>query len=461
MLGEKVRHYIEKHRLLRQGDRVLVAVSGGPDSLCLLHLLRGISSSLQLELVVAHLDHQIRPEAGEEARLVKDLATSWSLPFTGASYNVPSMRSAAKLSEEEAARRARYRFLYQAARNHRATVIAVGHHRDDQAETVLLNLLRGTGPDGLAGMLPRRFLGKIRLIRPLLVVSREEIECYCRDHGLRSFTDRSNLEEKYTRNRVRLELIPHLEKEYNPRLKESLARLAVMAAADRRYLRAAAEKQLRKLSKIQGKSMLIDCRALNGLPEALRGRVARQALEQAVPGKRTGWKQVRKLLALAGSLATGKELSLPGGIQAYRSYGRVVIRPRGKNEDPMEPFPMEVPGRTLLPGMPYSIDARFCHPSALKWPPPPECAYIDYDTIPGELIIRTRWPGARFHPQGAAGSKKLKDFYIDRKVPRHSRDRHPLVTTGQNIVWVVGLRIGDPYRVTKKTRRVLVLQAVS
>ena len=459
MLVKKIIRYIERERLLRRGDRVLVAVSGGPDSLCLLHLLCTLKAPYGLSLIVAHLDHRIRPESRQEAEKVRRIAGSWGLPFEGAAVDLPAYRVVRKLSSQEASRIVRYRFPLEAGKRYGAGKIALGHHRDDLAETVLFNLLRGTGPDGLAGILPRRSLGPVELIRPLLGITREEIERYCREYELEPILDSSNLETVYTRNRIRLELIPHLEKNYNPRLKRSLADLAVLAAADRAYFDQVVQNRYERTVRRKRGKLLLDCAALAALPAALRGRVAYRALSEYIPAKQIGRRQVEQLLSLAEGQGPARQIFLPAGIRARRSYGCLILSPAAPAEK-RSPAPrsLQVPGRTAVPGEMLAVQASLCRPGELSWPPASRQAYLDYDSLPGPLQLRTRWPGARFYPQGAPGSKKLKDFMIDQKVPLHLRERLPLVAAGCKVIWVAGKRIAHPYRVTDRTRLVLVLE---
>lgn len=455
-----VRRYIDEHRLLEPGDRVLVAVSGGPDSLCLLHLLHRLSPALDLKLAVAHLDHRFRPEARDEAAGVCRLAGELGLPYFGGSADVPAYRAARGLSAQAAARAVRYRFLKKAARRFGSSKIALGHHMDDQAETVLFHFLRGTGPDGLAGMLPRRPLGKAVVIRPLLGVTRSQIEEYCSLHSLEPVLDASNLKPVYTRNRLRLELIPHLRDHYNPRVTEALFRLSSLAAADRNYLHRRARQIFRVLARRGAQAVILPVAKLRALPAALRGRVIRLALLSTVPAREAGWEQVKRVLALCSSPYPSGSVQLPGGSLARRSNDRLIMAScrAGEMRVLQSIIPLRIPGKTAVPWIRGWITARLACPAELSWPPPPYRAYLDRDRLPRDLVIRTRWAGARFHPQGLSGSKKLKEFLIDAKIPRERRDLLPLVAAGEEVAWVAGVRIAHPYRVTPETARVLVLE---
>jgi len=459
MLAGKVWRYILKHNLISEGDRIVVAVSGGPDSLCLLHLLNSFSRRLKISLCIAHLNHGMRPEAVKEAETLRSLAESWRLPVHQETADVVKYAAEQRLSVEAAGRKLRYSFLQKVADRGEASKIAVGHHRDDQAETVIFNILRGTGPDGLAAMRPIRPLGAVSLIRPLLGVTRREIETYCRDNGLSPAHDSSNLQTCYTRNRIRLELLPYLESRFNPRVKESLARLSVLAAEDRHYLQSQAVRALKHASLEQDGRLILKKVVLRKLPPALSSRVVRLALERFARGGQVKWSHICSLLALAADTGPGRELNLPGGIAVYSDYNKLVI-----TADRLLPALLigekilRVPGRTLLPGGGW-IETCICRLAELTWPPLPEQGYLDYDRLPSPLVARARWPGARFYPQGAGGGKKLKELFIDWKVPKYKRDSWPLIVTllGE-IVWVAGLRIADPYRVTERTESVMVLK---
>ncbi len=448
-----------KHRLINKGDTVIVAVSGGPDSICLLHLLCKLQNKLGLKLVVAHLDHCLRPEASHEALGVKEISKAWAIPFETKAVDIKSYKKKFGFSEEEAGRKARYEFLFETAQKYGASKIALGHHLDDQAETVLFNLIRGTGVDGLAGMLPKRIRGSLQLVRPLLCLRRSEIEAYCRDNKLQTFTDKSNLETDYTRNRLRLELIPQLERQYNPRIREALFSLASLAADDRRLLQSLAVKYYRKITRFLNGEIVIDRSEFLALPAALRGRVLRHALSKYGKTKYLSRLHIEQFLSIAESGKTGKSLTLPGGLLAYCSYKKLVLSTESRpGRKKFTAVPLKVPGTTCLPGS-IMIKARVAEYHQLSWSPNSYRAYLDLDKVPeAPLKVQPRWPGARFYPQGSSGRKKLKDFLIDQKIPADRRDILPLVTAGEEIIWIAGVRIAHPYRVTEQTRKVLVLE---
>ncbi len=427
--------------------------------MALLHMLKAISAQFQLHLVVAHLNHCMRPEAGIEEAAVKKIAETWSLPCQTRAVDVRQLKTAQGISEEEAGRMARYSLLFDTARKYGASKIALGHHLDDQAETVLLNILRGTGVDGLAGILPVYKRGGLKLIRPLLCLRRREIEAYCRQHQLKTFTDSSNLETDYTRNKLRLELIPRLEEGYNPRIREALFGLAALAYDDRQFLQALAKKKYLSMAGFSRQETFLNRKELCSLPVALRSRVLRIAHKRYAPGKELDRFHVEKIVRLAESEKTTGQVTLPGDAMLYLSQGHIFItgsrRATGRG---LFKKSLQVPGKTYLPGGSV-IEARFVDKNELSWPPSKYQAYLDYQALPqGELVVRTRWPGARFHPQGSEGSKKLKDFLIDHKIPRHRRDQIPLVAAGNAVIWVVGLRIAHPCRVTGQTKKVLQLE---
>lgn len=459
---KKVKETIKRKDLLRSGDRVLVGVSGGPDSICLLHILSLLRDELNFSLFAAHLDHGLRPESGKEARFVRALAGKWSIPVYTSMANVSLYKKNRGLSSQEAARRLRYHFFWKAALFFKANKIALGQHRDDQVETVLINFLAGAGLDGLSGIKISRPLKNITIIRPLIKSSRREIEKYCKDHHLETLTDASNLKPVYRRNKVRLELIPYLEREYNPRIRESLYRMSEILSGELAYLHKKAVLYLRLLSKPRHKGLWVDSSALSKLHISLQRRVIKLAVQKA--GKYSqgpGSHHIEAVIKLYQNEGkTGKQLSLPGLIDVYMDSDGLVISGKDHNRFVGEPVTLNVPGLTLHPGSGMIIEAEKKNPGESAWPPDDKTeAYLDLSSLQLPLVLSTRWEGARFRPLGLKGkSKKLKDYFIDRKIPRRERKTYPLIVSGNEIVWVISQSIAYPFRVKDDTREVLVLK---
>lgn len=460
MLEGKVEETVQKNKLFEAGERIVVGVSGGPDSMSLLHLLLEWRSSMGLELMVAHLNHGFREASVREATFVREICSKWGVPYYGGRIDVPFYQKRWGVSAQEAARWARFYFYRKAVHRFNATKVAVGHHRDDQVETVLLNFLHGAGLDGLTGMKAARQTRGIKIIRPLFGVTRGEIEDYCREKRIPYVQDESNFKSVYRRNRVRRELLPYLE-EYNPRIKEALFKLSSLLEADRNYLNKVTASYLKKLSRIERGKVNIIRGGLCRLPVALQRRLVRKAYYMAVkagPGLDTF--HVERLIELAGSGQTGKEVSLPGKGLAYVTSSELVLQlvSPGDDKQGLSPVMLHVPGETRVPGLDLVVRTRLEVPANLSWPPGKNQAYVDYHRLSFPLYLRTRKPGDRFKPLGMDRSKKIKDFFIDTKIPRQERDRYPLVVAGNEVVWVVGQRLSNDYKVTKETSKVLVIE---
>jgi len=455
----KVDKFITEEGLLSKGDTVIVAVSGGADSLCLLSILKALTEKYDLKIIVAHLNHCLRPEAKQEEIGVSELSANMNLIFETREADIKKLKRKYKVSEEVAGRSARYRFLLDVANRYKANKIALGHHMDDQAETVLLNILRGTGIDGLSGILPKTSRGRVILVRPLLCLKRYEIEEYCAQQGLKPYTDSSNLELIYTRNKVRLKLMPYLEKEYNPNLKEGLNNLSRLALYDRLYFKRLVQTTYNKIAIASGNKIIIKKNSLHRLPKALLGRIIHYTLQSFRTGFQFSYTHIRQVMKLCGDTGSAGPVFLPGNLYVY-SLPDLILFSRGalrKNADNLR-VALRMPGKTSLGNGSYLV-ASIKKKNELIWPPRKSVAYLDSEKVKkGNILVSFRWPGARFHPQGAPGSKKLKDFFIDQKIPEHKRASWPLVAMDDTILWVAGLRIHDNFKVSEKTEDVLVLK---
>lgn len=324
-LHKHVAAFADRYALLPRGSHVVVAVSGGPDSLCLLHVLRALATDRELELRVAHLDHMLRPESADDARFVAGVAEAWGLPAAVEREDVAAYARSTTGGVEAAARELRYRFLVQVALGAGAGIIALGHTADDQAETVLLRLMRGAGPSGLAAMRPRRPAGRehatISVVRPLLEARREEIQRYCRAHGLEPLQDSSNKQPIYARNRVRGYILPLL-KTYNPSIVATLGRTARICAEEDELIDGLVEQAWRDIAGHKGLEIALDRPGFEALHVALRRRVLRRAVAEVEPEVEIGARHID--LALAAIGAGRKRMQLPGGV--WLRIGRQELR---------------------------------------------------------------------------------------------------------------------------------------
>jgi tRNA(Ile)-lysidine synthase len=459
---EKAREAIGRFRLLDGDEKVVVAVSGGQDSVALLDVLVRLAAEFRLGLHVAHLNHQLRGiDADRDEALVRRLAGQFGLPCSVERTDARGEAEARRVSIETAAREVRYAFLERVAASENADRIAVGHTATDTAETVLMNLLRGTGVDGLGGIPPRR--GAI--IRPLILCSREDTAGYCRNRGLEFAVDRSNLAAEGLRNRVRLHLLPLLEQEYAAGVSASLARLAQLASGDAELLRGLAERRLHETILEQTRERIVlDLGGLRHEPEALLRRVVREAM-RAVRGHLCDLDAYRhdalvRLIRMEGGT---QRVRLAPGLWAERAYDRLVIETGASPDEPPDvAMPFEVPGHVLVWELGCSVEGSVIPASAWAGGKPTSVreAALDSSAAGRRLCVRNWRRGDRFRPLGMSGEKKLQDFFTDEKVPRPDRRRVPIVVGESGaIVWVVGHRIDERAKVTPATRQVLLLQA--
>ncbi|MDA8097925.1 MAG: tRNA lysidine(34) synthetase TilS [Clostridia bacterium] len=460
-----VRQTVKRYRMFRQGDSVLVAVSGGPDSTSLLDVLFQLAPELELALTVAHLNHMFRgAEAEADALHVRNLAARYGLPYVGEDVDVPAYRQEQGLSAQVAAREVRYGFLEETARETGAAVVALGHNADDQAETILLNFLRGTGLAGLGGIPPVRD----HYVRPLIELRRHEIEDYCRKQGLVARQDSSNLKPVYTRNRIRHQLMPLLEREYNPGLVTALLRLGEIARAENQYLddEAAMALDLVREPGEEDGGVALDLKVLRDMPPVICRRVLRQAWQTVAGPVATDYRHIERLFSLLHTPAGGQLVELPGGIMVEKVRHALLVRPAaGPAESAPYTMKLEVPGETGVPGRPWSIRAVIWDGEidldAVRRSEDRSRIYVDYDCLEWPLELRNRRQGDIFEPFGLGGTVKLKKYFNDLGLARGERNDVPLVVDGRGrIVWVVGLRPADFCRITPLTRRALYLQVV-
>jgi tRNA(Ile)-lysidine synthase len=456
MLLTKVKETIKKYSLLDPGDRVLVAVSGGPDSVCLLGVLRELANDLDLTLHIAHLDHMFRgKESADEALFVSELATKFGIPATVEKFDVPAYCLERGLSPQEGAREMRYAFLQRAAKTVGATRIATGHTANDQAETFLMRLMRGAGVSGLSAIPPARE----NIIRPLIEATRDEVMEYLKETGLAFVTDPSNAKPVYTRNRIRMEVLPVLER-FNPRIVATLAAEAGHLRDEDEAIEGYCTTLADSILVRKENTVFVKRNDFNTLPPAFRRRLLKKASDLA-GAESSGLSriQIDETIAFMAAARTGRTMGLPPGLTIGREYDRFVISARSGTEG----FSHVI----VIPGVSVISELRMEIETLVVDPPPEEQedknyvwqALFDYDKIGPVLTLRNRHPGDWFRPTGMSGkSKKIQDYFVDEKVPRRKRDLVPLLCSGEDILWVVGMRTDERFLASEVTKRLLMVQ---
>jgi tRNA(Ile)-lysidine synthase len=461
---DRVRQYVRQHDLARPETRVAAAVSGGSDSMALAHLLAELDRSGQLRLAgLVHFNHQLRTAADDDEEFVRSVAASLGVPFTTGREDVRARAKRERRSLEDAARGARYEAFERAALELDAHVVALGHTRDDQAETVLLRLVRGAGPRGLAGMHPRNG----RFVRPLLECRRADLRVWLAERRIAHVEDETNADVDIPRNRVRAELVGFLADRFNPGIVDVLADQAELARELWAWMERASDELLPANRTEHGDARALDVGALRAAPPPLRRYALWRAMTQAAGGRPVSFNHVQAALRLIDG---GGVLDSPGQ-RVERVGGRLVLTSRPPDSvgrwSPGAPnffrYPLSIPGEVARPASGWVLSVETTSNGGANGPSASvgsgAVAVVRGDLFRGSLAVRNRRPGDRFRPVGLNGWKKLQDLFVDRKVARHERDAVPLVVDGADrIVWVAGFGIDEVFRVTEASQAVLVLR---
>lgn len=468
-MQDKVLKNILQRSLVNKGDTVVAAVSGGPDSVCLLHVLRQLSSTLEIKLHAIHINHMLRGEESQQDELyVREMCKMLEIPLQVSCIDIAALAEETGMSIEEAGREARYSEFEVYAARVGAQKIAVAHNRNDQAETVLMHIIRGSGLAGLVGM--EYIRGNI--IRPLLDTDRAEIEQYCLEHNLNPRTDSSNLKCDYARNKVRLNILPLINSSFGSDITGSLCRLSSLAARDSIFLEDCAQKAYQDclLNNDEHNSVVLDAVKLAGLHPALTGRVIRRALNR-IKGDLKGIESLHidAAEALAANGRTGAVLQLPGNMRVSMSYGKIKFyMEQDRNTIISESFcnSLNLPGITRLGNSGGYIEAAV--EEKVEYVEYIDkygkigynflVQFFDYDLLKKGIYVRSRLEGDIFTPYGSKCTKKLKKYFIDNKIPREKRQNIPLIAIENEIVWIIGYKTSDKFKVTENTKRVLKLK---
>lgn len=459
MLIESVRKTIMSHRLFRDRDEILVGVSGGHDSVTLFHILKEISKDTGYKLYIAHVNHGVRGvESDGDEEYVRDMASANGVPFYSKKVDMNLYAKERGLSAEEAGREIRYSFFREILKKEMVGgKIAVAHNRNDQAETVLMRVMRGTGVDGLKGM---DFVNG-DIVRPLLNVPRADIEKYCEERGLEPRIDRTNFENIYARNKVRLELIPYIEKNFNQNLIDTVCRMSDIIRKDAEYLERVSEKEYRDIALCEKHNIVsLDNEKFKKLDMAIRYRVGRIAISKVL-GNLEGLeeKHVRILSEFSEMSKTGKSIDLVRGLVAKLSYDKLSIEKSEKKSGIRYNYKMEIGKPLQIKEIGATIKSSLTDVDSVELGLKERYTkHFDYDEVSEDISIRNRLPGDKVHLLGMSGRKKLKDYYIDEKIPKDERDHIPLVEIDGEIVWIIGYRTSDKAKITSKTKTVLTIE---
>ncbi len=453
MMLQEINDYIVINQLFSKGAVVIAAVSGGPDSVALLHILKKLAPVQGIKLLAAHLNHQLRDEADEEEEFVRSLCREWQIPFYCKTLDVKKAAAAQKKGLEEAARDCRYQYFDELKHEIQAHCVATAHHRDDQAETILLHFLRGSGIKGLRGILPANGY----LVRPLLGVNRAAIETYLEENSLSYRIDRSNYDLRFMRNRMRHELIPYLQKEFNPRIVDNLDRLGSIAREEHEAMEI--ETNILMASAVLSydkEQVVIDSRFFGTLHPAFQRRIILSVLGRLKGDY--GWSalDVQLIMDLQHKPGSAKKIKLRKSIWVRKTYDQLIIGDRLEKEINYC-YPVTTPGFISI----KETGDKFCFDNMTmeeyKKGSRDEI-YLDYDKLAKDIFLRTRKAGDRISLSGMKGRKRIKDYFIDKKIPVIERSRIPLLASQDEVYAVVGHSISRNAGVDENTNNVLVIR---
>jgi len=453
---DKVLHYIEENHMLQAGDTVAAGISGGADSVCLLFILVKLREKIPFRLTAVHVNHRIRVEAAGDAAYVEKLCRDWNCGFYYAEEDVRAYASAHRLSEEEAGRIIRYDAFRRALEDTGAPEgkIAVAHNKNDNAETVLFHLIRGCGLTGLTGIRPVRG----RIIRPLLCVSRPEIERFLDENGLSYCIDRTNNDDTYTRNKIRHHILGFAEQEISSRAVSHIYDTSVILAEAEDYIRENTERALGRCARWEGKEVIFQADIFCREHPMIQKQCILYAIERAAGSRKdisaVHVENVRQLFFRKGNGRT----DLPYGLTACREYGCVRLFGRDGGKEQAEAREVPVPGEIGWPGGMKLVTSVFPREKSQNIEEKTYTKWFDYDKIIKCLVLRGRQTGDYLQAYADGGRKTLKAYFIEEKIPRAKRDSIPLLADGSHILWIIGGRISEYYKIDEQTKTVLQVQ---
>lgn len=458
-LLDKVKATNKKYSMLHEKDRILVGLSGGPDSVCLLLLLNQLKDEYKLDLHAIYIDHGLRPEEiPDEIKFCKNLCENFNIPFITKSIDVMSYAKELGLNKQEAARELRYKTFEEIAFEKGANKIAIAHNANDQAETFFMRILRGSGQKGLSGIPPVRRQGvrSLHIIRPLIEIQRNEIEEFLKGSSQSYVVDSSNIKKDYFRNWLRLSVMPEFQRK-NPDLINTIGRVSEIIREEDNYLELIVTKTLMKLiPKKTDKTIELFLVPLENMDKVILRRVLRRAID-AVKGLRgINFIHIEDIIGLIKNGDSGDRLYLPKGIRVIKGYSTLILT----SELPVKlgTYSLEVPGEVILREAGILIKSSIEEQSAERRAQEKSVAIFDADKVKAPLNIRSRKDGDFFYPSGFGKKKKLQDFFVNEKAPRDERDKVPIVLSGEEILWIAGYRADERFKITSDTKKIVILE---
>lgn len=456
-LINKVKETIKDYNLISHGERVLVGVSGGPDSIALLHVLHRLKGDMGITIHAAHMNHSFRgKQADDEALWVQEKSREWGIDCTIVKEDVPGLAKELGLSSQDAGHMVRMRFFNELSKKIHANKIALAHHANDQAETILVNLVSGAGLEGLRGMLPYSDM----IIRPLLYVCRDNIEEYCQENKLEPRRDPSNKKNIYLRNKIRNQLIPWISENINPNIVQSLNRTARVLAAEEELLENETNKIFKKYVVVCEGKIVLDLRKWGSIPLAYKRRLIRSVYQKISEKQGPSFHHVEEVRDLADKKSVGKVIELPYNVKVEKGYNNLYFSCgviEKKNVVKIPDRLIKIPGETLIPEKRKMITAEVSENAPIFRGKEFVYIPINNDEYP-KLIVRTRRPGDRFSPKGMRGTKKLKEYFIDKKIPQKERDDVLLIAEKDKVIWIPDIAFGEMLNKDKEGCKYLILK---
>ncbi|MFP4372418.1 MAG: tRNA lysidine(34) synthetase TilS, partial [Halanaerobium sp.] len=461
VMEARFKKFISENNLLADCKKLLLAVSGGPDSLAMLDLFYRFKNDFELEIAAAHLDHMFRDESKSEADFVEAFAKKKEIQFFRRQVNLPEIIKNKNLSAEAAARKERFKFFKEIIDKYNFDLLALAHHRDDQAETVLLNLFRGSGLKGLSGIKKAAEFNGIQIIHPLLKFKKKEILNYCYQNNLEPRFDSSNQKSIYSRNVIRNEIFPIVEQKINNKAREVIARSSNLLEAENDFLEHLAAKEYKKIIKEKNdKKIIIDFKKFKNIEQVLQRRIYRQIYDQLNDNLEDLYlDHIFEIEKLINDKKTGRGVDIASGIRVEISYSSLVFLKKAKLQTKaVNKIKLELVAETKIDEN-RSFTAEIVNINDFTFSDNPQQAAFDYERINLPLFIRNRKAGDKFVPLGMKGHKKVKDILIDKKIPKYEREQLLLLVDAEdNILWLVPHKISDEYKITQETDKVLILK---